>query len=147
MAFDKTYVLMTLEDQYGRQSSKRVQLVTDDAAQAEIDAGLVAAAYSAAMGGIVRKWTLQGVYEFAGPAAPGNIDTGVTIRAQLDGRSDKAATKWPMPLSDYLQAGGTVDVDDALVQAIEGLYQSPGNIALLSDGEAITEFISGTLDK
>ncbi len=147
MAYDKAFVSMVFEDQYGRQSTVRRELVSVDPAQCELDALAIAAAYDAATGGIIRKVTVNGEASFAGPAAAGNIDTGVTMRAQLDGRPEKAATKWPMPLDAYILSGGVVDTANALVVAVQNLFVTPGNIALLSDGEAITGFISGVLDK
>jgi len=65
----------------------------------------------------------------------------------LNGRAEKAATKWTDPLDAYIIAGGAVNTGNALVQAVEALFVTPGNIATLSDGEAIDGFLSGSLDK
>lgn len=147
MAYDKTFVAITYEDEFGRQTTRRIEMVSVDPAQAELDALAIAAAYDAATGGIIRKVVVQGEMTYAGPAAAGNIDTGVTMRAQLFNRPERAATKWPMPLTSYIGGGGVVNVADPLVAAIEALYANPTNVALLSDGESIVDFISGTLDK
>lgn len=147
MAYDKQYMTITFEDAYGRTKTKSVELVTTDPAQAEIDAGLIAAAYQAATDGIIRKWTVNSEKVFSGPATASNVDTGVTMSAQLFGRSEKAYLKWPMPKAAYILSGGVVDTANALVTAIEALYQNPTQIALLSDGESIVDFLSGLLDK
>jgi hypothetical protein len=147
MAYDVTFTTLTIEDTYGRTKSKRVEMVTSDAAQAEIDMGVIISTYANVMNGFVRKAVMNGALEFAGAVPAGvNIDTGMTISCQLAGRSARAALKVPTPDPAVINADGTVNLADVNVAALEALYQAAG-IARLSDGEAITGFVSGTLDK
>jgi hypothetical protein len=148
MAYDRSGVTLLYVDAYSRRKTKQVQLVSVDPAQAETDALLVASTYAnVTVGGII-KATIRGDIDLAGVAGAGsNIDTGVTVTCQLADRPEKASNKWPMPDPAIINPDGTLDLTNAEVIAVENLYVTPGNIALLSDGEAIDGFISGRLDK
>jgi len=147
MAYEKCFVTMSVEDSFSRVKTKRVELVTTDSTQAEIDAAFVVQTYQAAIDGLITKWAVTGENYVAGPAGPSNVDTGVTMSCQLAGRAEKAANKWPTPDTAYINIDGTVDLANALVVAVQNLYVAPGGVARLSDGETITGFVSGKLDK
>lgn len=148
MAYDKMWCTLTWEDVHGRYKTKRIEMATVDATQAEIDAQAIAAAYEAATEGIVRKAIVSGEMRYAGPASAGsNVDTGVTCTVQLSLRPDRAYLKWPMPMDSYILPGGVVNVADALVQAVQNLYIPLSGVAKLSDGETIDSILSGLLDK
>lgn len=149
MAYSRTFVTLTIRDDYGRTKTKQVEMLTADATQSELDAGTIKNAYQAAMDGHILKAQVNGLLEYTGsPAAGSNVDTGVTMKVQLDGRAERASLKWPTPAAAIINPDGTVDLNDLAVQGIEALYQTTGtNVARLSDGEAIEEFLSGTLDK
>lgn len=147
MAYDNTNVVLTVEDTYGRRKTKGVDLVTLDAAQAEIDGGTVITTYANVMEGFIRKAQIAGVLEFAGAVPAGvNVDTGVTCSCQLAGRPEKAALKWPTPLPAIFLPDGTLNTLEPVVIAVQNLYTA-GSIATLSDGESITAILSGKLDK
>lgn len=149
MAYDSSHVTLTIEDAYARTKQKRVELVSVDAAQMEIDSGVAVTTYQGVMEGIIRKASVVGDMAYAGPVPAGvNIDTGVTCSVQLDGRPEKASLKWPTPLPSLFLGDGTLNTADALVVAVQDMYGTGvGGIARLSDGEAISSIISGKLDK
>ena len=82
------------------------------------------------------------------PDAGSNVDAGVTIKCLLDGRPVHATLKYPMPLASHILPDGTLDLSVAAIQDLADMYKTGiGGIARLSDGEAITDFVSGKLDK
>lgn len=149
MAYDKVHVTLTIEDAYSRTKQKRVEMVTTDPAQSELDGIAIGAVYQGVMEGIIRYTDTVGRQSYAGPVPAGvNIDTGVTCSVQLDGRPEKASLKWPTPLPSLFLPDGTLNVADAAVVAVQDMYGTGlGGIARLSDGEAISSIISGKLDK
>lgn len=149
MAYERMYVTMTIRDAYNRSKTKTVELVTVDGAQAELDADIIQAAYQNVMNGHILKAQVNGLLEYPGVAAAGaNVDTGVTMSCQLADRSEKASLKWPTPDPTIINADGTVNLADVNVIAVQNLYVALAtNVARLSDGEAITQFLSGKLDK
>jgi hypothetical protein len=147
MASDKNVVNLTFLDAYARTKRKEVELATLDEAQAVIDTNAVVNAYNLATIGQIQKYILSMEYLLPGaPAAGSNIDTGITLKMQLDGRPDKATLKIPTPDPAYLLPDGTVDVTNVLITGVTDLYL-PAGVARLSDGEAASGVISGALDK
>ena len=149
MAYDKTWATLRVRDAYNRTKRKEVQVKSLDSAQAELDADNIQATYAAVMNGHIFSMVTSGEKVYAGAAGAGsNVDTGVTMSCQLDGRSEKAALKWPTPDPAILNPDGTVDLTNAQVIAVQDMYRDIiGQVAYLSDGESITEFLSGKLDK
>lgn len=147
MATDRTFINLVFEDSLGRRKRKRIEMVQTDLSLVEADANVIVAAFEAATKGIVREYSVVGEYFVPGPASASNVDTGVTMSAQLSGRPEKAAFKWPMPEDAYILPGGIVDTSNVLVTDIQALFQAGTGICLLSDGESIEGFYSGTLDK
>lgn len=149
MAYDKSWQTLRVTDAYNRTKVKKVELKSLDAAQAELDGDNVHTAYQNAMAGFIGSAIVSGEKIYAGaPTAGSNVDTGVTIQCQLSGRPEKASLKWPTPLPDYINVDGSVDIADPLVAAISALYEAGvGQVAYLSDGESISGFVSGSLDK
>lgn len=149
MAYDKTWVSLRVLDAYGRSKRKSVEVKSLDASQAELDADNIQAAFQNVMIGHIISATTSGEKTYAGAAGAGaNVDTGVTMSCQLDGRPERASLKWPTPDPAILNADGTVDLANAQVVVVQDLFVAGiGNVALLSDGENITSFISGKLDK
>ena len=148
MAYDKISVTITFEDTYGRRKRKEVEMVTDDAATAEIDAASIATAYDAATDGFVRRYQVNSVNEFEGAVGAGiNADSGVTCTCQLNGRPERASLKWPMPLLAMFLPDGRLNTTHASIVALEGIYAPTTGIATLSDGEEVDSILSGQLDK
>lgn len=149
MAYDKVFMTMRVLDAYNRTKGKRVDLVKVDPTLIGADVDTIRNAYQGGMDGHILSTIVSGENFYAGSALPGaNIDTGVTITAQLSGRPQKATLKYPTPKAVTINPDGTVDLGSVLVQAIRNLYMTTGPaIATLSDGETIDGFISGRLDK
>jgi len=149
MAYDKSYCSIRILDAYGRSKRKKVELKSLDSAQAELDADNVYTAYAGVINGHAISMTVSGEKTYAGAAGAGsNVDTGVTMSCQLANRPERAALKWPTPDPTILNGDGTVDLSNAAVVAVRDLYvDGVGQVAYLSDGESITGFISGSLDK
>lgn len=149
MAYDRSWLTMTVVDAYNRRKTKRVELASTDPAQMEIDAALLIAAFVDLMQGHVISASVTGANDYAGAAAAGaNVDTGVTVSAQLTGRPNKATLKWPTPLPGLFDTNGNLDLTDVRVTLLESYFQTvTPAIAELSDGETIVDFLSGKLDK
>lgn len=149
MAYDRAQTTLRFTDVYNRHKTKQVEMASLDATQGELDAIIIRNAYAGVTLASVDKAVYRGELSFPGAAQAGaNIDTGVTVSCQLAGRPEKASNKWPCPDPAIINPDGTLDLTNADVVVIETLYQTAGlNVARISDGEAITGFISGSLDK
>lgn len=149
MAYTKSWATIRIVDAYGRSKRKLVELKSLDPAQAELDADNVYSAYSNVINGHPISMVVSGEKTYAGAAGAGsNVDTGVTMACQLFGRPERASLKWPTPDPAILNADGTVNLANAQVIAVQDLYvDGIGQVAYLSDGESITGFVSGSLDK
>lgn len=148
MAYDGSYVTFRIRDAYGRTKSKKVELYSQDAAQMETDAALIAAELQEVMDGHIESYFVTGVNNIAGtPVAGSNVDTGVTVSCLMADTS-KAALKWPTPKAAIFNPDGSLDLTNADVIDVEALFQAGlGQVAYLSDGETLDSFLSGSLDK
>jgi len=146
MSYNECWVTFTFEDAYGRTKSKRVELVTTVAATAELDADAMFAVYDAVTEGGISKYVVSGAkFPVSAPAAGSNVDSGVTVSCSL-AAGGKAALKWPMPDPTLINPDGSLDLTAEAVTNLEDGYKAGGE-ALISDGEIVTAFISGKLDK
>ena len=84
-------------------------------------------------------------FPVSAPAAGSNVDSGVTVSCSL-AAGGKAALKWPMPDPTLINPDGSLDLTAEAVTNLEDGYKAGGE-ALISDGEIVTAFISGKLDK
>lgn len=143
------YINLEYEDSYASTKSKRFEMVAATLTQAELDAPGVVSALQAASDAIIRKWTLSEENLVAGPVpAETNIDAGMTLRGQLDGRTKKTAIKLPTPVAGVINPDRSIDISDALIVAIFGLFDAAGTPTLkVSDGEQLSAIISGVLDR
>jgi len=148
MAYDSSYVTLRFRDAYGRTKTKRVELYSQDAEDMEAAAAVIAAEFQEVSDAHIETYFVTGVNNVAGsPAAGSNIDAGVTVSCLMEDTS-KAALKWPCPTSDIIASDGSLILTDADVIDVEELFQSGvGQVALLSDGETVVDFLSGQLDK
>lgn len=78
------------------------------------------------------------------PAAGANLDEGITLSVELTGNK-KAPIKVPAPVKSFVNADGTVDITDSLVTDFIENW-TVGNF-LLSDGDTVTQLLSGKLDR
>lgn len=144
MAFS---AVVTLQDDFNRTVTKRYETETEVLATAQTDvAGLITDLEAVTDLGVVKvTYTLGDTTEASSPAANANVDTGATFRCRL--ASGKiAALKIPgFPLSK-VDSGGNIDVTDTDVVNYFANFEAAGAFTV-SDGEAITEVLTGMLDK
>lgn len=145
------YLSMTYEDDYGR-TTKRLVQIESEALLADYVA--VAAVFGAAVEkvtdlGLVRMdliipMTAEGFAVTAG----GNLDVGATFVGWTDATPPhKAVTKLPGIKATYVAGDGTIDIANADIEDyLEQFIEASGE-ALLSDGEHITAWLRGTLDR
>lgn len=138
-------VTYTLQDDYGRTTTRSFTIVAATFADAITALGTFTTDYAAITElEIVKYKASQEVTVSDSAVADSNVDTGVTFSMQLaDG--GKGTVKVPGPDPAYLVAGGAVDLANANVAAFLAHFTS-GEF-LISDGEVVTSVIKGTLDK
>jgi len=138
---------VNLVDSYGRPTTKRLETETDVLATAQTAVGLLLtdlAAVTDLQCLSVAYSFKDGTQVFAG-AAGSNVDVGATFRLRLvDG--DIAAYKVPGFPASLVSANGSIDPADAAVVAYFGNFLAAGDFTV-SDGEAITDILSGELDR
>ena len=139
-----------LVDDYERYTTKRYELKTADPAQAVTDALVVAPLLAAATDcGLVSCTVLieAGITPTT-PTANANLDAGATIQGRLAGTAGKfASTKIPAPLAAYIEPDGTIDLTNATLKAFLDKWIPATDLLLISDGEGVTEWLKGTLDR
>jgi hypothetical protein len=141
------YATLTLQDSYGRVTTKRVETDTTTVAGAE-------AAIDALIAELNPLTDLQLVYAtyswknatqaFAGVGGS-NVDVGATMQLLLDS-GKRAAFHLPGLPAAKVGAGGMIDPADEDVAAFFALFESGGDL-LVSDGETVDSVIGGSLDK
>lgn len=136
-----------LRDAFGRATSKRVEIQAATLADAEAAMvtylGLLDAVTDLACEGIIFSG-VDGSATFAGEASS-SVDVGVTFRGRVES-GEIAVLKVPgFPIAK-VGAGGFVDLADLDVAPFLAQYQSAGPL-YLSDGEQVTTWIDGTLDR
>jgi len=147
MAYEKAFTELTVMDSFQRTKRKRVEMVSVDPVQMDLDANTILTAYQNATDGGIIRIDVRGSSDVAAVVPAGtNIDSGVTVSCRLFGSTEKASLKWPAPALAMFNADGTLNLADAAVLAVQALYES-GGVALLSDGQSIESFLSGSLDK
>lgn len=79
------------------------------------------------------------------PTANANRDEGQTISADIGGVPGKTGSiKLPGPTYAIRNADGTIDIDSAVMLALEAGFAT--NDVRISDGETVDSFIKSTLD-
>lgn len=138
---------VNLVDSYGRPTTKRLETETDVLATAQ-------AAVSALLTDLAAVTDLQclsvgysfkdGTQIFAGVAGS-NVDVGATFRLRLVS-GNVAAYKVPGFPASLVEANGSIDPADVAVAAYFDNFLAAGDFTV-SDGESITEVLSGELDR
>jgi len=144
------YFSLTLVDAYGRQTSKRIEvepqaLLGDYATLAAAIASDIQAVTD--LGLVTMTVTLPMSQAFA-VTAGGNVDVGATFSGYVYGGDGKKAS-WKLPgiKAAKVDPDGSIDITEADVEdVLERFLQASGDL-LLSDGEQISSWISGALDK
>jgi hypothetical protein len=144
------YFSLSFVDAYGRQASKRIEveeltLLADYQAAATAIAGDLAAITDL---GLLRMDLVISMGEDFAVTAGANRDTGATFSGYLyGGEGKKASWKLPGIKPAKVDADGSIDITDTEVKAmLDRFLQASGNL-MLSDGEQIDSWISGTLDR
>jgi len=138
---------VTLQDGKKRQTTKRVETETDVLATAQLAVVDLAVDLLAVtdLGIVTVTYTLADDTEASAADAASNVDVGATIRCRLD-NGKVAAYKIPgFPLAK-VNPGGGIDVSDADVVAFFANFEAAGGFTL-SEGNVVTELLSGQLDK
>ena len=136
---------VSMVDAFGRNKTKRFQLEEVDYATAMASAtGFVQDLLDVSLMGMTSFSLATKVANISAAEAGANVDVGATITA-LKADGDKAPLKIPHPLPAAINPDGTIDLTETAMAAFLANYTS-GNV-LISDGETVTSFLSGKLDK
>jgi len=81
------------------------------------------------------------------PVAGSNVDAGMSISAQLVTANKKANIQIPAPVAAVINADGTIDIAGTEMAALLAAYTQATNKVTASDGEFVTSWLKGTLDK
>lgn len=145
------FLSLTLQDAYGRETSKRIELETqatlleyDTLATAIVTDLQVITDLAIVRADVI----LNNLLELsATPAAGANVDVGATFTGELAGEANrKASHKVPGIKDTYIGAEGTIDVAQAGVVTYLAHFLEAGS-ALISDGEEMGSWIRGRLDR
>lgn len=81
------------------------------------------------------------------PISGANVDAGMSISAQLATANKKANIQIPAPVAAVIDADGSIDIAGTEMAALLAAYTQATNKVTASDGEFVTAWIRGTLDK
>lgn len=141
---------LTLIDAYGRTTSKLLE-VEEQALLADYVtlAGALMTELAAITDlGLVRMDLIIPIDESFAVTAGANKDTGGTFSGYLDAVPfKKASLKVPGIKPSKVAGDGTIPLDDVDVAAWLARYEAGAGDLMLSDGEQIDTWLSGTLDK
>jgi hypothetical protein len=143
-------VTLLLRDSYGRDVHKRVQVDETTLADA-VDAISGVGGYLTALAAVTDLAFIEANYVYAQDATgafagtgSSNADVGATFKVALAGGGN-ASHKIPGFPASLVGAGGAIDVEGSEVAAYFEHFTS-GSLRL-SDGEAISAAVKGSLDK
>lgn len=148
----RIWASLTLVDDYGRQTRKVIEmkdltLLVDQITALEAVITQLAAVTDL---GLVRA---DLIYEGAGTpfavTAGANVDVGATFSGYLEaGNGKKASTKVPGIKAALVDDDGSIPLDDADMEDwLELFVEDTPYTLMLSDGETIDYWISGSLDR
>lgn len=143
---------VTLVDSGLNIANKSYELVAADATEAATSAAAILAALDAVTDAAIKGYRIAEVWAETGVfSLPGDceIENQALLLMRLDGNPfKKATTTIPAPAIGIFNnptgsGRNVVDTADAAVIAYRTLYQSPGNVATISDGETVDVLESG----
>jgi len=144
---------VTLVDSSGENTSnKTYELTSADATAAAADSADIMTALLGVTDAAIKGYSIAEVFAETGVFSlplDAEIENMAILVGRIDGNPFKKATLTiPAPkIGIFVSSTGAnrnvVDVNDAAVQAYRALYQSPGNVATLSDGETLDVLESG----
>lgn len=147
------YLSLTLADDYGRTTRKLIEL---EVQVLLADYVTLAAAFMTHLEavtdlGVIRcDLVIDDVDTGFALTAGANVDVGATFAGYIygGGNGKKASLKLPGIKAAMLNGDGTVDLADAAIVSFLAYWlQATPNDMLLSDGEKISSWIRGKLDK
>lgn len=143
------YLSLTLKDSHERTTRRLYELVPQDTLvdyQAAIITFLDRYEEVTDLGVIRVDLILDAFRTGFATTAGANVDVGATFQGYTDeGNGEKASMKLPGIKTTFVDAVGNVPIAGAIEDWLESF--ETGEIALLSDGEAIVSWIGGHLDK
>lgn len=138
---------VSLIDSYGRPTTKRLETETDVVATAQTAVALLLTDLDAVtdLQGIGVSYSLKDPSQVFAGVALSNVDVGATFRLRLASGSI-AAYKVPGFPASLVGPNGAIDVTDLAVTNYFDNFLAAGDFTV-SDGEAITDILTGQLDK
>lgn len=144
---------VTLVDSSGvNTSNKQYELVAADMATAITDSATIMTALNGVTDAAIKGYSIAEVYAETGTftlPTDAEIENMALLVGRLDGNPFKKVTlSIPAPSIDiFVSSTGAnrnvVDLQDAAVVAYRSLFQAPGNVAYVSDGETLDVLESG----
>lgn len=144
------YFSVTLVDDHKRTTARKYEL------EAQLDLAAYAAVASVVAGaledvtdlGLIRMQLVIPIEDVFSVTEDANVDVGATFSGYVyEGAGKKASLKVPGIKIALVGDGGKIDLEGAEVAAWLALFEEDGGALLLSDGEQISDWIAGTLDK
>lgn len=143
MAFEVTF---TLRDAYGRSTTRRLTNTQALYADAVTDTATMLGYLEALSGCAVVKTAIATVATYAtSPASGSNIDAGATIHARLD-NGKLAPIHIPAVEATLVNTDGSLKLGETAVTNLETALGSGGDWTM-SEGNSVTDFASGELDR
>lgn len=144
------FLSISYEDDYGRRTVRKYEMETqvDLAAYQAAAVAFVAAVQAITDLAAVRvDLILDGVTAGFAVTAGANVDVGATFQGLItDGNGKKASHKVPGIKPALVGTDGSIDITQVTVDAYLDQFLAAGAY-MLSDGETISEWLKGALDK
>lgn len=145
------YLSLTFQDSYGRRTRKLIEM---EHQALHADQVAVAVAFSTALEAVtdlalVRADIIYQAVDAGFDAVAGsNIDVGATFSGVLyDSDGEKASFKLPGIKASLVDPDGSVPLTGVVGTALAFFVETTPYDLMLSDGETIDSWLSGTLDK
>jgi hypothetical protein len=138
---------VTLRDSFNRQTRKKLETETDVLATAQSAVGALITTLLAVsdLGVDLVTYSFKDTGDAAVPTAGSNVDTGATIQGRV-ASGELVAVKIPGIKATMVGANGSVDVTGTEVAAYLDNFETAGAFTV-SDGETVTEWVRGELDR
>jgi len=140
------FTTLTLQDAYGRVTTRRWGSTRTTLSDAKSDAAALITLLEAISDIGVVKYTIEDVTQVGDAAQSGaNLDVGATITGTME-NAIKHAQHVPAIKASLIGAGGVVDIADSDVAAFLASFESAGKFRV-SEGNYYTQWDYGFLDK
>jgi hypothetical protein len=136
-----------LKDSFNRYTRKKVETETDvlATAQTAVSGFLTDLAAVIDLECVGVSYVLKDPTQVFAGAASSNVDVGATFRGRV-ASGEVVTLKVPGITLSFVGADGVIDVTDVSIAALLDNFEGAGEFTL-SDGESISEWLSGSLDK